>query len=337
MRKRVDLRVELGQLLGRDLGRHLRRLGLDHQRRRLGGGQRERLGRRCQRRGLGGSASASRHGGSVGWGGVGVSVMGVPPRHEKYVPGGYPPYGRESPSRSDQIDQEDRQQGLGDRADREGEGDGAEAETAAEQQADRDDGDLQRGAHQPDREAGTPGQPGHQPVARAAAELGTDVERSGEAAQHDAADHQREPQGQRVGPVEQREGRVAGEADHQRVGDGADAGHLLERDPQDQHHEAHHHHGLPQRDRHVPDQAGVQHVPGRQTQVAAHHHRQASRRRARGRRRAGSSRRVRRPARSWAIGPRSLRPVGAIAVATGAGGVTRSRVATIGLLLHSQS
>ena len=31
---------------------------------------------------------------------------------------------------------------------------------------------------------------------------------------------------------------------------------------------------LAERDRHVPDQAGVQHVPRRQPEVAAHHHRQ---------------------------------------------------------------
>ena len=83
-----------------------------------------------------------------------------------------------------------------------------------------------------------------------------------------------EPRREGVGAVEQPERPVGGEPDHERVGDRADAGRLAQRDPEEQDDEAHQDDRLAEGDRHVPDQAGVQHVPGRQAEVAAHHQRQ---------------------------------------------------------------
>ena len=118
-------------------------------------------------------------------------------------------------------------------------------------------------------------EPGHQAVARAATELRTDVEGAGQSAQQHAAEHQRDAR-RRVRPAPSRTARVSvgGEADDDRVADRAEAGHLAQRDPQHQHDEAEQDDRLAQGHRHVADEARVEHVPRREAERPAHHHRQ---------------------------------------------------------------
>src|SRR4051812_25868550 len=84
---------------------------------------------------------------------------------------------RRRPARRDvQLHDESRQHDLHQWSDRDGVEDGADADDTAQHPADRHHADLQPGAHQPDRDARTPVQPGHQAVPRTRTELGTDVE-----------------------------------------------------------------------------------------------------------------------------------------------------------------
>ena len=81
-----------------------------------------------------------------------------------------------------------------------------------------------------------PVQSGHQPVARAGAEAGRDVEAGRHAVQHDARDQQRDPGGQAVRrPAPAARVPSMREADDEDVGDRAEAGALPQRDPQQQH------------------------------------------------------------------------------------------------------
>jgi hypothetical protein len=77
---------------------------------------------------------------------------------------------------------------LRQRPDCDGEGDGTDADGAAEQPADREHGELQAGAREPDRTSGAARQAGHQPVPRPGAEVGADVHAGRHPAQHDSRD-----------------------------------------------------------------------------------------------------------------------------------------------------
>ena len=97
-------------------------------------------------------------------------------------------------------------------------------------------GGLDRGAHQPHREPGARDQPGHQPVARARAEAGTDVEHGGDRVEQHRAEHHRDPHRQRGrGWAARASDGVDGDGDDDDVGDGADAGPVTQRDPGQQH------------------------------------------------------------------------------------------------------
>ena len=165
-------------------------------------------------------------------------------------------------------------QGLGDRADREREQHRADAQAPPQHQPDEHDNDLERRTHEPDREPGATVQAGHQPVTRSAPELGADVERRGEPTEQDTPDRQPDPDHEQVRALEQAQRRIGGDPDDDRVGDRADTGHLLERDPEDQHQEADDDEHLAEAERHVVGDARVEHVPWSQPQAAAHHHRQ---------------------------------------------------------------
>ena len=77
----------------------------------------------------------------------------------------------------------------------------------------------------------------------------------------------------RVRPRHDGQEDVGGQADHEGVRDRPEPGHLAERDPGQHHHEADDHQRLPDVDREVLGQAGVQHVPRRQAEVGADHQR----------------------------------------------------------------
>ena len=226
---------------------------------------------------------------SMYFGGVGAALT----RPDGHLVGGSRPASRRrgAPGAS-QRDREPRQHQLGQRADRQRVEHRAEAEHAAEQQAEDHDGHLEAGAHQPQRPAGTPGQAGHQAVARAAAELAADVERGGQP----VARRRRRPAGSRAatsasGVVEQprgsrrRPGRRRARWRRCRGRAPRAAG------SRQQHHEAHHHDDLAEADRQEPGEPGVQHVPRRQAEVGRGPSSPGTRRTAPGRRSSCGSRR----------------------------------------------
>lgn len=164
---------------------------------------------------------------------------------------------------------------LGERADRDGEQHGPDADGAAEQPADGEHRDLDAGTRQAQRLPGPRGQAGHQAVARARTEAGTDVEPGGDTVQRDAAEEQRDAGCERVGRRQDAEGGVGGQADHDDVARRAEAGTLPQRDPGQQHQRADDDHDAAQRQAGVPGQALVQHVPGSQAQARGDHQRGA--------------------------------------------------------------
>ncbi|MDH2416420.1 MFS transporter [Nocardioides sp. CER19] len=160
---------------------------------------------------------------------------------------------------------------LGEGADGEREDDRPDAERSAEQQADDHDRHLERGAHQPDREAGAPHEAGHQPVAWSATELGADVHRRGQRAEHDAAEHQGDAGRLTVGLADDREGRVGARPDDERVGDRADTRLLTQRNPEQEDCEGGDDQHGPEAEPGVVNDAEVEDVPRGHAVVAADH------------------------------------------------------------------
>ena len=173
------------------------------------------------------------------------------------------------------VDREPRQERLGERADRQRVGDGADADRAAEQPADREHRHLDAGADQPDRPAGARGQPGHQPVARAGPEPGADVGRGRDAVEHDAADQQRAARGQAGRLRDQGERGVDADRDDDHVRDRPDPRTLAQRDPQQEDRDAGDGRDQPEAQRQVACQALVEDVPGIEAQRRAQLHRHA--------------------------------------------------------------
>jgi hypothetical protein len=89
-------------------------------------------------------------------------------------------------------DRQTRDEVVHERADGHGEQQGADADGPAEQPADGQHRQLDRGAHDADRVTAR-GQAGHQPVPRARPEAGTDVQAGGDAVDHDARRQQGRP------------------------------------------------------------------------------------------------------------------------------------------------
>lgn len=170
---------------------------------------------------------------------------------------------------------EPRQEGLGERADEQGVGDGRDAEHPAEREADEHDHDLDPRAHQPERQPGAARQPGHQAVPRAGAELGADVHRRRDPVEDQPGDHQRDPAGPALRGVDPGHHRVDDQADEDGVGDRAEAGRLPQWHPQEQHDHRGRDDHLAEGERHVPGHALVQDVPGHHAESALdqQHHR----------------------------------------------------------------
>ncbi len=96
--------------------------------------------------------------------------------------------------------------------------DGSDADAAAQQPADREDGYLDRRADDADRVAAG-GQPGHQTVARAGSETGTDVEAGGDPVGQDAGGEEGESQNQSCGCGRIDSAALGGESDDDDVAD----------------------------------------------------------------------------------------------------------------------
>ncbi len=172
-------------------------------------------------------------------------------------------------SRRGGTDREQRQQSLDKGSDQDRVQQGPDAEHAAEQPAEHDDADLERGSHHPDRPPGAPVQAGHQAVARAWTELGADVHGGRDRVARDARRHQRGPGGQRVRLMQEGQSQVGRQADHERVRDRAKPRHLAQRHPREQHHQADRDRDGPDADPEVAGDALVQHVPGSVAQASA--------------------------------------------------------------------
>ena len=171
------------------------------------------------------------------------------------------------------ADGDQRQEQLDQRADGHRVEDGAHPDGAAQQQPDRQHGDLQAGAHQPHAAAGAGHQAGHQPVTGAGAERAGQVGRPGQPVEHDPADEQPDAQRQRLHRRQHREAGVHGQPDHHDVAHRAQPGPLAQRHPQQQHQRADDDDDRAERPAQLVGQALVQHVPRVQAQVGAQHHR----------------------------------------------------------------
>ena len=145
--------------------------------------------------------------------------------------------------------------------------------TPPEQPTHHHDADLDRGPHQPHRPPGPSYQPGHQPVPRAGAELGADVERAGQPVEHHPADQQPGARGRLVGRGEHPEHGVGDHPDHHHVGDRAEPGQLPDRHPQREHHHPDQDHHRAERQPGAGREPVVQHVPRVEAQAAADDHR----------------------------------------------------------------
>jgi hypothetical protein len=163
---------------------------------------------------------------------------------------------------------------LDERTDGEREGDGADPGRAAEREAGGQRAGLDRGADDADGVAAA-GQPGHQPVARAGAEAGADVEPGAGRGADDAGSEEGDPDAELTGGGQQPQDRVGRKPDTQDVADGAEAGPLPQRDPRQ------HHDGPDAVDDPADGQvealgeALVQHVPRPEPEPRPHHQRQA--------------------------------------------------------------
>jgi hypothetical protein len=159
-------------------------------------------------------------------------------------------------------------------ADADGVQDGSEADAAAEQPAQREDGGLDAGADDADRVA-SGGEPGHQAVAGARTEPGSHVETGGERVAEDRGDQEGRADGERGDRGHQGETGVGDEADDDDVGDGAVARALPKWQPgeQDEHADAVDH--PTHRQAGAPSESLVQHVPRVEAEPGPHHERDA--------------------------------------------------------------
>lgn len=125
------------------------------------------------------------------------------------------------------------------RADAESEDQRADAELAAHQDADAERAGLDQGARQAEAPAGLAVEADHQPVARAGAEPGRQIEGTPQADAGHAEQQHRATQ-----PVgfdlrrQEPQAEIGRRADGQHVADGAETGPLLQRDPQQENEQA---------------------------------------------------------------------------------------------------
>ena len=137
-------------------------------------------------------------------------------------------------------------------ADCQGERDGADADAAAEEIADDQDGQLDRQPYAGDRPACPARDAGHPAVARAGPEPGRQIEAAAEADAADGRDDLGELPRRRPRCREDCEHHVDRHGDDDRVGDGAEARTLTQRDPAHQHQCADRERRLADRQRRVP-------------------------------------------------------------------------------------
>ena len=151
--------------------------------------------------------------------------------------------------------------------DQEGEGDGADPDGAAEDEPERQRGDLDHRPDQPQRAAGARVQAGHQAVAGAGAQASPEVDAAADRDRGDAGDDQ-EPR--------DRVRRVGGQhldhdaernADHDRVEDRPEAGPLAQRDPGREHQDRDQDRRRADAERSLKRYALGEHRPGRVPQL----------------------------------------------------------------------
>ncbi|MBN9197261.1 MAG: hypothetical protein J0I33_01270 [Microbacterium ginsengisoli] len=125
------------------------------------------------------------------------------------------------------------------RPDREGEDDGADADRAAEQPADREHGELDDRAAHPDRPPEPRVHSCHQAVSRPGPESRADVDARRERDQQRSTDEQRELHHDALDRRHDRERGLHDGAEQEDVRDRAHAGPLPQRDPEQQHEQTH--------------------------------------------------------------------------------------------------
>jgi len=167
----------------------------------------------------------------------------------------------------------ERQEELHDRADRQGVQHRSDAHGAAEDEADRQDADLDDGPPEPHAASRAPHEAQPEAVARTRTQLGTDVDRTGEAVADHATDEEGAAQPRVVGLVDDGDAGIGREPDHDDVEDRADSRHLAQRDPQQEHDGPHEDDDLTEGQRQVARQSFVEDVPRVQTQGRLDHHR----------------------------------------------------------------
>ena len=144
-----------------------------------------------------------------------------------------------------------RQEELHRRADRHRVEHRADADRAAEHEPDHEHRHLDRGPQDPDAVAGAAHEAQPQAVARAGAEVGTDVHRTGQPVADHAGDQHDDAQPELVRAFDEGEAGVGGQADDDDVEHRAEARHLAQRDPQQQHQGSDHDDDLAERERQV--------------------------------------------------------------------------------------
>ncbi|WP_431219098.1 hypothetical protein [Leifsonia xyli] len=183
------------------------------------------------------------------------------------------PLGR---SRCSVLRQADREEGEGEaaqRADQQRERQRPDADVAAQHPPDDQHGDLDRGAHHPDRTAGPCVQAGHQPVARSRTESRTDVEARRDGEQHEARGEEQHLRPE-LGLLRQEvQPELRARPDQQHVQDGAQSRPLPQRDPERQHHQPDEVGDQAERDAGLDRHALREHVPRREPDAGAHHER----------------------------------------------------------------
>ena len=165
------------------------------------------------------------------------------------------------------------QEPLGQRSHAEREHHRSHAHGTAEQHAHRQRAQFDQGAHAAQRPAATPGQSGHQPVPRPRPQLRADIQRGGEGTGDHAGEHEQRARPQSVRRRQPRQVDVGEGAQQQRVGHRAQARHLPQRKPGQEHRDRGDHHHRAERQRHAAGHAQVEHVPRRGTQPALDHQR----------------------------------------------------------------
>ena len=131
------------------------------------------------------------------------------------------------------ADRQPRNRDVRDRSDSERVDDRPDADRPAQDPADREDRELDRGPHDADRVAAGR-KSGHQPVARPRPQAGADVGPGGDPVQEHRPDHHRDLSPEPVDRVDRRQHHVDHHADHDHVADRPEPGPLAQRDPQHQ-------------------------------------------------------------------------------------------------------